>query len=319
MAALIRFMLVLIPLSGSGQCANDICEWAQPLELCEPASLGSNCLTDYPGGDIDLAGNVTYPAWAIGDDQWFTITIDDYQTIIIDLTTDYSYPTATSSASFGLNEGVLMMMWYGDDCNSLTPVLHTSSTIGSGAYCGADEYTPNPCPSPLPSWTCSNCLASVDTESPAYIATLLKWPFCCNGWTNQCNNEYQAQTLFYNTAQSAWNWQNNLGPIDGLCPFDPTEQVWNLSMILMPGTYWFQIYPFENAQAGYVSEGSGELTVCGLTFLNHDVPPGEATGKRPAQSSIQNKPKAIVHPRHGLLVVMPDGRAINTLFQQVDL
>lgn len=30
-------------------------------------------------------------------------------------------------------------------------------------------------------------------------------------------------------------------------------------------------------------------------------------------------PKKIMHPVHGLLVIMPDGRAINTLFQQVKL
>lgn len=296
------------------QCPNDICETATELTLCNSQPLVNGCTQDWQGGNIDLAGNVVYPSTAIGNDQWYNIQIEEPLTVTIDLLTNYSFPNSTNSSSFGLNEGVIFILWYGDDCNSLVPVLHSSSTIGSGVYCGADEYTPNPCPFPLSSWTCNNCLDDVIIGSPPYIATLLNRPSCCNGWTNQCNNEYLDQVLFYNTAQSAWNWQYNLGPIDGLCPFDPTEQNWGITMNLIPGTYWFQVYPFENTQAGYISEGEGTINICGVTFLDLEE---ETEIIEITEENVFNKPKRYMHPIYGLLVILPDGRSIDMMGRQI--
>ncbi len=303
MKTLLSFFIFLSAFSLSfSQCPNDLCETAISLNLCEPQSLSQQCQTDYPGGTIQLAGNITYPPSALGYDQWFSITIDEYMQVIITVDTDFSSPLATWSNLYGWNEGVGMLMWYGENCNDLTPVLVSTGTIASGAYCGANEYTTNPCPNPMSSWTCNDCLSSVDTNSPAYIATVLALPYCCNGWTNQCNNEYNSQVIFYNTAMSAWNWQNGLGPIDGLCPFDPTTQQIELTMTLIPGTYWFQISPFENSQAGYVSEGNGEITVCGLFFLNYDNEEAEETIEFKNPIIREDRFKKVIHPRFGLLI-----------------
>lgn len=303
---LLSFILFFISINFAySQCPNDVCETAIELSLCNNQPLSENCITDFGDETIQLAGNVTYPGWAIGYDHWYSITITEFMQVSIVVESDYSHPLATWSSSFGWNEGIRFIMWYGDSCDNLTPVLYSQSTIGSGQYCGANEYTQNPCLNPLPNWTCPDCLDQVDIGGQPYIGTLLARPQCCNGWTNQCQSEYNSQVIFYNTAMSAWNWQNGLGPIDGLCPFDPTVQNIELFMTLMPGTYWFQVFPFENTQAGYVSEGTGFINICGLFFLNLEY--NEESNEYESEIEIEHKEyknrfKKIIHPLYGFLI-----------------
>jgi hypothetical protein len=279
-------------------CINNYCHTAHELELCVPHDLSQECTTTYEGGNINLAGNITYPANAITYDQWFSIEITEYVTVTIDLLSDYSHPLATLG-NYGLLEGIKFIMYTGD-CENLTPILFTGSPLGSGQYCGATQYDTNPCPFPQSNWTCNGCLESVQIGSLPYIATLQAMPQCCNGWTSQCNNEYNAQVIFYNTAMSGWTWQNGLGELWGLCPFDPTVQNIEITMNLAPGTYYFQVFPFNNIQQGYVSEGEGTLNVCAMGFLSipeDDEPP------RPIKPS-----EAIHEPRYTKVVI--EGRGV---------
>lgn len=69
----------------------------------------------------------------------------------------------------------------------------------------------------------------------------------------------------------------------------------------------------QNLMAGCVS-----VTIGAQPFL--DIPPGEPWVEIEKNPEVNDQfPKKIMHPVHGLVVIMPDGRAINTLFQQVKL
>lgn len=297
-------------------CLNNHCSTAHVLDLCVPFDLSHECTTTYEGGDIVL-GAITYPSWAIGNDQWFTVTIDEPMSVTIDLLSNYSHPLATWSNQYGWNEGIRFIMYEGS-CDNLTPVLFTAAPLGSGQYCGANEYTTTSCVSPLPHWSCSDCLDDVEIGSIAYLATLTTMPQCCNGWTSQCNNRYLDEVTIYNASLQAWVHQNGLGEVNGLCPFDPTVQNVEITMNLTAGTYYFQVFPFENAQVGYVSEGEGTLNVCGINFLDLPDDPDTPNPIEVVKHPIQ-RPRKIYHPRYGVLIEHPNGRVTDLLNRRVKL
>lgn len=73
--------------------------------------------------------------------------------------------------------------------------------------------------------------------------------------------------VFIETLQAAWLWENVGLPADGLCPFDPTVQNINITVTLIPGTYWFQVFPFTSGDN--ISYGTGTLEVCFNFFLSN--------------------------------------------------
>lgn len=116
-----------------------------------------------------------------------------------------------------------------------------------------------------------------------------------------CNNINDPN--FINTVSNAWLWENVGIPADGFCPFDPTVQNINITLTLIPGTYWFQVFPF-SLNENSISSGEGTINICGLFFLNYE----DITIQVPFEDDKENPYvikkgfKKIIHPRFGLLI-----------------
>lgn len=82
--------------------------------------------------------------------------------------------------------------------------------------------------------------------------------------------------------------------------------------------YWFCIFPQGGCPPFTSTCTWGCITVSfsGLSFLDLiDEPPEVVNVDEP--SAVFNRPRKIIHPRYGFLIIMPDGRVIDSALRQV--
>lgn len=269
-------------------------------------------------------GGCNYQFFQFDNDQWFYFSLEETTQIVIDLNTNYQAPenSVCTLSNNGTNQGIILILWTGINCADMFPILNTWNP----SWCNGTYSIPN-CPYGLS--TCasqcgnnSNLPNHVDPSHPAYISTAY-WNYsCCVNWFNSCNNYYNNQLLFYNISFSNWIVEQTGQAADGIIP-NTNPQNFLIFTELPAGNYWIQLDPIScnPNTGGYASEGTGTINVCNLILLGNteDQEDQEIFEKPEPFKREMPRPRKIIHPRYGLVVITPDGRAINSLFQQVDL
>jgi hypothetical protein len=312
---------LLLPLYMFGQCPNDVCELSTEIPLCEIVPLSINCQTDWGNQDIVLYGsNCNSPYFTIDEDQWFTFTLDSLSLLTIDLNTNYAAPPNSlpcPTNQNGTTEGINIILWTGDNCGNMFPIINTWASPWCNGYYIIPEciYSPTICQN-----GCSHGIATlpnnIDTSSPAYIATTYLNSTCCFNWFNNCNFIYNQQLSQYNASLNTWIVEQTNYLPQGVVP-DTNPQDYIINLALPEGNYWIQLDPIScnPNTGGYSSEGTGTINVCPTFFLNLEESPN--VNELPKTNEYLLNPKRYMHPLYGLLVILPDGRSVDMMGRQI--
>jgi hypothetical protein len=318
---------ILVSIKNYGQCVNDICETSIPLQLCETYNLSIGCQVDWPTGqNINLfgtgaSGGCGLQWFQFDNDQWFNFTLDELTDIVIDLNTNYQAPLNSTPCSVnnnGTTQGINLILWTGDNCGNKFPIINTWNP----SWCNGNYIVPpcpwstnicnvTGCPTPsnvnVPSW--------VNTNSPAYQTVAYTTYMCCANWNTSCSNNYTTQLNQYNLSFNNWIVQQTntipQGTNGGVNPQD-----YLMFLTLPAGNYWVQLDPIScnPNTGGYVSQGTGTISICPLVFLNLEQ---EREIVKPSKEREIKKPIKVNHPVYGLIILMPDGRSLDMMGRQV--
>lgn len=302
-------LFLLINFVAFTQCPNDICQNAIVLDLCTTYDLSTNCTTDWSNGNINLfgtgiTGGCGYQWFQFDNDQWFYFSLDEYTQITIDLNTNYAAPLNSNSCPLfnnGTNQGVVLLLWTGDSCDGMFPVLNTwNASWCNGLYVIPEcPLFPNQCNTQCANN--SNLPSNIDPTHPAYITTAYWNSFCCFNWSTSCQTFYQTRLLQYNLSFQNWIVQQTGQPAEGFIG-TTNPQDYLITTFLPPGNYWIQIDPIScnPNTGGYVSEGTGTINVCNTFFLNLNEDEKEEEEEK--ELTIPSRYKKLIHPQFGLLI-----------------